>query len=168
MYLYFWHQILNSVCTVQDVLLNAYTVDENTPCILHKDTMKQGLNISCAGAQHTHWYETCTQFFLRRRSSGKITNIGKPYIYIYIYTPRGKESAEVQITQKIGKERGKSYRKMKTSPDERHTQTDGSLITNVFLNQKRINICEPSVKTAPCGTCRKLSPGGLQNKKGEE
>jgi hypothetical protein len=33
----------------------------------------------------------------------------------------GKENTEVQITQKIGKERGNSYRKMKRSLDERHT-----------------------------------------------
>ena len=36
--------------------------------------------------------------------------------------PRGKESTEVQITQKIGEIREKTYRKMKRSPDESHTQ----------------------------------------------
>ena len=41
--------------------------------------------------------------------------------------PRGKESAEVRITQKIGKERGNSYQKMKRSPAERRTQTHGRL-----------------------------------------
>ena len=40
----------------------------------------------------------------------------------------GKESTEVQTTQKTGKERGNSYWKMKRSPDERHTQTYESLI----------------------------------------
>jgi hypothetical protein len=37
------------------------------------------------------------------------------------------ESIEVQITQKIGKEKETSYQKMKRSPNKRHTQTHGSL-----------------------------------------
>ena len=40
----------------------------------------------------------------------------------------GKKSTEIRITQKIGKEWGNSYWKMKRSPDERHTQTQVSLI----------------------------------------
>ena len=43
----------------------------------------------------------------------------------------GKENTEVRITQKIGKKGGNSYRKMKRSPDERHTETHGSL-TEIF------------------------------------
>ena len=42
--------------------------------------------------------------------------------------PRGRESTEIWITQKIGKERGNSYREMKRSLDERHTQSHGCLI----------------------------------------
>ena len=34
---------------------------------------------------------------------------------------------KVRITQKIGKEREKSYRKMKRSPDKRYTQTHRNL-----------------------------------------
>ena len=43
--------------------------------------------------------------------------------------PRGKESTEVQITQKMGKERENSYRKMKISPEESHTW---KLIRNIL------------------------------------
>ena len=42
--------------------------------------------------------------------------------------PHGKESTKIWITQKIGKERENSYLKIKRSPDERHTQTHGSII----------------------------------------
>ena len=50
------------------------------------------------------------------------------FIVILIYNSCGKESTEVQITQKIAKERGTSYQKMKRSPNKRHTQTHGGLI----------------------------------------
>ena len=68
--------------------------------------------------------------------------------------PRGKESTKVWITQKMGKERETSYRKMKRSPEERHTNTlklisDISTITDVFLDQKRVNVCEDTIRTAP-------------------
>ena len=36
-----------------------------------------------------------------------------------IKRPHGKKSTEVQITQKVGKEKGNSYWKMKRSPDEK-------------------------------------------------
>jgi hypothetical protein len=44
--------------------------------------------------------------------------------------PRGKESTEVWITQSVEKERENSYRKMKRSLDEIHTQmqTHGNLM----------------------------------------
>ena len=42
--------------------------------------------------------------------------------------PHGKGSTKVQITQKMRKERENSYRKMKRSLEERHTQTHKSLI----------------------------------------
>ena len=44
---------------------------------------------------------------------------------------RGKESTIVQITQKVGKEKGNSYRKRNIS-GERHTQTHGSLIETLM------------------------------------
>ena len=47
---------------------------------------------------------------------------------------RGKESPKVRITQKIGKERGDSYQKIKSFPDERHMQSHGSLIKTFQLN----------------------------------
>jgi hypothetical protein len=51
----------------------------------------------------------------------------------------------------MGKERENSYRKMKRSADESHTQTHGNLIyssaiTDAFLDQKRVNVCEHAVK----------------------
>ena len=42
--------------------------------------------------------------------------------------PCGKENTEVWIMQKIEKEKGNSYQKIKRSLDEWHTQTHGSLI----------------------------------------
>ena len=41
--------------------------------------------------------------------------------------PHGKESTEVQITQKIGKERENSYWKMKRSLDESHTRKQNEI-----------------------------------------
>ena len=41
---------------------------------------------------------------------------------------------------------------MKRFPDERHTQTHENLpftITDVFLDQKRVNVCKHTVKMAP-------------------
>jgi hypothetical protein len=49
------------------------------------------------------------------------------------------------VYTKIGKERGNPYQKRMTrSPNERHTQTYRSL-TDVFLDQKRVNVCEPYI-----------------------
>ena len=48
-------------------------------------------------------------------------------VYIHSYS-HGKESIKVQITQKIGKERGNSYLKKRKSPGKKHIQTHGSLI----------------------------------------
>ena len=62
--------------------------------------------------------------------------------------PRGKESAEVQITQNIGKGMGKLLPKIEeVSRGKAHTNTRNlirniSTITDVFLNQKRVNVCE--------------------------
>jgi hypothetical protein len=67
----------------------------------------------------------------------------------------GKEGTVIRITQKMEKEREASYRKMKRSLEERHTQSHRNLlcyilmITDVFLNQKRVNVCEHMVKMAP-------------------
>ena len=67
------------------------------------------------------------------------------------------ESIKVQITQKTGKERrGNSYRtNEKISRQKAHTNTQKLnlnilVITDVFLNQKRVNVCEHMVKTVPC------------------
>ena len=50
------------------------------------------------------------------------------------------------IDTKNGKERGNSYQKTKRSLEKRYTQTwkhnrDISMITDVFLDQKRVNMC---------------------------
>ena len=51
------------------------------------------------------------------------------------------------------KRKGKFTTKMKRSPDEsthKHTETLYiSTITDVFLDQKRVNVCENTVKMAP-------------------
>ena len=48
----------------------------------------------------------------------------------------------------MGNERENSYRKLKRSPEERHTQIHRNIlmITDVFLNKKRVNVCEYMVK----------------------
>ena len=77
--------------------------------------------------------------------------IGK-YIIIGLH---GKEGTKVQITKKIWKERGNSYWKNeKISGQKAHTNTrmtnwNVSIITDVFLNQKTVNVCEHMAKTAP-------------------
>ena len=56
----------------------------------------------------------------------------------YSYMERKVPKYGVRITQKIGKERGKSYgEKMKRSSDERHTQTHGSLIGTFRRSPKK-------------------------------
>ena len=62
------------------------------------------------------------------------------------------ESTEAQLTQKQEKNK-----ETMTPPDERHTNTQklnsyNSTITDVFLNQKRVNVCEHTVKMAPHDT----------------
>ena len=55
--------------------------------------------------------------------------------------PHGKERTELRITQKMGKERENSYQKMKRSPEERHTQTHGNNLFDIFrLSQKSFSI----------------------------
>ena len=56
----------------------------------------------------------------------------------------GNESTEVQLTQKIGKEIGNSYRKNEEM--------------DVFHYQKRVNVREHTVKIAPLGSFGKLPP----------
>ena len=72
-----------------------------------------------------------------------------------------KESTEVRITQKVGKERGNSYRKNEeisgwkartharthTHTQKRKLDWNVSMITDVFLNQKRVNVCEYTIFT---------------------
>ena len=64
----------------------------------------------------------------------------------------GKKSTEVQITQKIGQQRGNSYQKNEEiSGWKAHTNTlklnwNILRITDVFLNQKRVNVYEHRVK----------------------
>jgi hypothetical protein len=60
--------------------------------------------------------------------------------------PHGKESIKVRITQKIAKERGISYWKNKEiSKRKAHTNTRNLnwnilTITDIFLDQKRVNV----------------------------
>ena len=58
------------------------------------------------------------------------------------------------FSYKVGKERGNSLHKMKISLDERHTWKlywYVSTITDVFLNLKKINVCEHTVKMVSWG-----------------
>ena len=54
--------------------------------------------------------------------------------------PREKKITEVWITQKVGKQRGHFYQKMKRYPDERHTQTHGALIEIFRQSQTSFSI----------------------------
>ena len=54
--------------------------------------------------------------------------------------PCGKESTEVRITQYMGNERENSYRKLKRSPEERHTQTHGNLFKIFRQSQMSFSI----------------------------
>ena len=47
--------------------------------------------------------------------------------YLVLHSIRDHMERKVQITQKIRKEK-KTFRKMERPPDERHTQTHGSLV----------------------------------------
>ena len=74
--------------------------------------------------------------------------------------PHEKKSIEVWRTQKVGKERENSYRKNeKISRWKAHTYPLRKVnwnfftITDVFLNQKRVNVYEHKVKTAPSLRC---------------
>ena len=80
--------------------------------------------------------------------------------------PHGKESTKVWITQKIGKERGKSYQKMKRFSEERHTEMHGSIIeifrrSQMSFSIRRVNVSEQTVKTAQhvfvCAICLEIS-----------
>ena len=56
---------------------------------------------------------------------------------------------------------------MKRSLEERHMQTHGNnqnilTVTDVFLNQKRVNVCEHTTKMASLESFRKVSPGGCE------
>ena len=52
----------------------------------------------------------------------------------------------------IRERKGKTYQKLKRSPEERHTQIHGnffrniSMVTDFFPNQKRVNVCEHMTK----------------------
>ena len=60
---------------------------------------------------------------------------------IYLMIPHGKKSTKIRITRKIGKEMENSYRKMKISPDKRHTHKHTEtcynfhIISNLQLRQ---------------------------------
>ena len=73
---------------------------------------------------------------------------------MHINRPRGKESTKVQITQNKGKDRGKLLPKIEDiTVGKAHTNT-GELnqniltVTAIFLNQKRMNVCEHTTMMA--------------------
>ena len=86
---------------------------------------------------------------------------------LYTYRPRGKESTEVRITQKIGKGRGNSNRKNEEISRQKTTQKlnlNILAITDVFLDQKRVNVCEHSVKKVPRESFGKVPPERVQDR----
>ena len=63
---------------------------------------------------------------------------------------------EKERIQNKGKERENSYWKLKRSLEERHTQKliqNILTVTDIFLNQKRVNVCEDTAKIAWCHVC---------------
>ena len=73
--------------------------------------------------------------------------------------PRGKESTEVRKSQIKGKKSENSYQEFKRSrKGQAHTNTrklnrDISTGTAVFLNRKRVNVCEHTTKMASLESC---------------
>ena len=73
-----------------------------------------------------------------------------------------------QILKIKGKESENSYQELKRSrKGQAHTNTrklnrDISTGTAVFLNQKRVNVCEHTTKTASLESLRKVPPGGCE------
>ena len=71
-------------------------------------------------------------------------------------------------TQIKGKESENSYQELKRSQKRQaHTNTwklkrDISTGTAVFLNRKRVNVCEHTTKTASLESLRKVPPGGCE------
>jgi hypothetical protein len=71
-----------------------------------------------------------------------------------------KGKFQVWITQNMGKDRESSYQKLKRSPEKRHTHKymetylKYSTVTDVFLSQKRLNLCENTVKMASLEVAR--------------
>ena len=73
-------------------------------------------------------------------------------IYVY-FRPHGKESTELQITQNNVKERKsltRNWGDLRWKSTHKHTETyskyfDGQ---DIFLNQKRVNVCEHTAKMA--------------------
>ena len=69
-----------------------------------------------------------------------------------MFRPRGKESTEVRKSQIKGKESKNSYQELKRSrKGQAHTNTrklnrDISTGTAVYLNRKRVNVCEHTTK----------------------
>ena len=71
----------------------------------------------------------------------------------------------------MGKKWKNSYRKLVGSPDESHIQTHRNLtekFTDVFLDQKRVNVCEHTVKTAPCDSFGKVPPEWVRDRKNKK
>ena len=72
----------------------------------------------------------------------------------YVYVPCGKESIKVRITQNKGKGMEKLLPKIEEiSNGKTHTNTrkriqNISTVTDVFLSQKRVNVCEHTTKMA--------------------
>ena len=62
--------------------------------------------------------------------------------------PCGKESAEVQITKNKGKEKIEEISIGKAHANTLKLNQNISTVTDLFLNQKKVNVCEHTTKMA--------------------
>ena len=74
------------------------------------------------------------------------------------------ENTEIRITQTIGKQRGNAEKKEEISRQKAHTNTwklnwNISTITDIFLDQKRVNVYKHTVKKKTSVTGDLFTPG---------
>ena len=78
--------------------------------------------------------------------------------------PRGKEGTKVQITQNKGKERENLPKIEEITIGKAHANTQKLnrnilMVTAVFLNQKRVNVCKHTTKMRSLESFWKVPPG---------
>ena len=97
---------------------------------------------------YTDWYQ-CEHFLPHVNSSLHCFPESSLKQCFTLIRPRGKESTKVRKSQIKGKESENTYQELKRSQKgQAHTNTrklnwDISTGTAVFLNRKKVNVCEP-------------------------